>query len=116
MKRRNLKRKLVRILVVALAIMSVFTGYCLATEGTGGINNSPLVTGTQNLITDATNWALVVTPILTALLVVYYLIRKSAADEMDGKRWDSRVRIALFCCVGVVVASGLINVIIGYYQ
>ena len=116
MKRRNLKRKLARILVVALAIISVFTGYCFATEGTGGINNTTLVTGTQNLITDLTNWALVVTPILTALLVVYYLIRKSAADEMDGKRWDSRVRIALICCIGVVIASGLINVIIGYYQ
>ncbi len=116
MKRRNLKRKLARILVVALTIMSVFTGYCLATGGTGGINNTTLVTGTQKLITDLTNWALVVTPILTALLIVYYLIRKSAADEMDGKRWDSRVKIAAICCIGVVVASGLINVIIGYYQ
>ena len=116
MKRRNLEKRLAKILAVALAIMLVFTGYCLATEGTGGINNTTLVTGTQKLITDLTNWALVVSPILTALLIVYYLIRKSAADEMDGKRWDSRVRIAAICCIGVVIASGLINVIIGYYQ
>ncbi len=116
MKRRNLKRKLAKILVVALAIMSVFTGYCLATEGTGGINNTTLVTGTQKLIIDFTNFILVLSPILTAFLIAWFLVRKSAADEMDGKRWDNRIKTTIVCCIGVVISSGLINVIISYYQ
>ena len=61
-------------------------------------------------------WLLIVAPILTVLLVGYYLLRKSASDEMDSKRWDTRIKIALICCIGVVVASGLITIIIGYYK
>ena len=35
---------------------------------------------------------------------------------MDSKRWDTRIKIALIGCIGVVVASGLITIIIGYYK
>ena len=66
--------------------------------------------------TDLTNWLLILAPTLTILLVGYYLLRKSSSDDMDGKRWDNRIKIAIICCVGVVVASGLINLIIGYYR
>ena len=81
-----------------------------------GVQDSKIATGTQNLITDLTNWLLILAPTLTILLVGYYLLRKSSSDDMDGKRWDNRIKIAIICCVGVVVASGLINLIIGYYR
>ena len=81
-----------------------------------GVQDSKIATGTQNLITDLTNWLLILAPVLTVLLVGYYLLRKSSSDEMDGKRWDSRIKIAIICCVGVIVASGLINLIVGYYK
>lgn len=116
MKKRNLKRKLVKILGIVLTMVLAFTSCCFATGSGDGINSTALVKGTQKLINDLTNWLLVIAPILTILLVGYYLMRKSAADEMDGKRWDSRVKIAIVCCIGVVVASGLINVLVGYYQ
>ena len=80
------------------------------------VQDSKIATGTQNLITDLTNWLLILAPILTVLLIGYYLLRKSSSDEMDGKRWDSRIKIAIICCVGVIVASGLINLIVGYYK
>ena len=112
MRKRNLKEKLVKILVVSLIMALRFTNSCFA----NGIQGTTLVTGTQNLITDLTNWLLIIAPTLTILLVGYYLMRKSASDEMDAKRWDSRVKVAIICCIGVVVASGLINVLIGYYQ
>ena len=80
------------------------------------MQDSKIATGTQNLITDLTNWLLILAPVLTVLLVGYYLLRKSSSDEMDGKRWDSRIKIAIICCVGVIVASGLINLIVGYYK
>ena len=71
---------------------------------------------TENLIKDVTNWLLILAPVLTACLIGYYLLRKSASDEMDTKRWDNRIKIAIISCIGVVIASGLINIIIGYYR
>ena len=99
---------------VGLVITSLlfYTNTCFASS----VADSKLATGTQNLITDLTNWLLIIAPTVTVLLVGYYLLRKSASDEMDGKRWDSRIKVALICCIGVVIASGLINIIIGYYK
>ncbi len=90
----------------------LFINYCFASS----VGESQLAVGTQNLITDLTNWLLILAPVLTACLVGYYLIRKSASDEMDTKRWDNRIKIAIISCIGVVLASGLINIIIGYYR
>ena len=109
----KIKKLLKKIGKVELAIISFFylTSTCLGT-----VQDSIIATGTQNLITDLTNWLLILAPVLTVLLVGYYLLRKSSSDEMDGKRWDSRIKIAIICCVGVIVASGLINLIVGYYK
>lgn len=107
------KKYLEKIGKVGLVItsLSCATSTCFA-----GVQDSKIATGTQNLVTDLTNWLLILAPVLTVLLVGYYLLRKSASDEMDGKRWDSRIKIAIICCVGVIVASGLINLIVGYYK
>jgi hypothetical protein len=48
--------------------------------------------------------------------VIYYFIRKSMADEMDHRKWDSRITTAIICCIGVVSASLIINVLVSYYQ
>ena len=111
---KGIKTILGKIGKVGLVIISSFlyTNTCLASS----VAESKLATGTQNLITDLTNWLMIIAPTITVLLVGYYLLRKSASDEMDGKRWDSRIKVALICCVGVVIASGLINIIIGYYK
>ncbi len=90
----------------------VFSNYCLAT----GIESTTLVTGTQTLINDLTNWLLIIAPTISILLIGYYLLRKSASDEMDSKKWDSRIKVTIMCCVGVVVMSGLINVLMNYYR
>lgn len=104
-------KKLAKILGVVLIIILISTNYCFAS-----ITDSSLVTGTQNLIKDLTNWLLIIAPTVTILLVGYYLLRKSASDEMDSKRWDSRIKVAIICCIGVVVMSGLINVLMSYYR
>lgn len=120
MKKRDLRKKLVKILDVVLTMALVFTSFCFATEGeevpVTGIQNTTLVKGTEKLIQDLTNWLLIIAPTITILLVGYYFMRKSASDEMDGKRWDNRVKVAIVCCIGVVVASGLIKVLVTYYN
>lgn len=80
------------------------------------IQSSKLATGTEKLVKDATTWLLVIAPLITVVVVIYYFIRKSMADEMDHKKWDSRITTAIICCIGVVSASLIINVLISYYQ
>ena len=120
MKKANLRRKLVKILVVGLILALVFANYCFATEGATESNdkfqNTKLVTGTRQLINDVNNWIVILAPVLTGLLVGYYLIRKSASEEGESRRWDNRIKVACVCCVGVVLASSLINLIVSYYQ
>lgn len=105
-------KKSVKIGAVLLAVLFICTNYCFAS----GIEGTTLVTGTKKLMVDLTNWLLIIALTLTILLVGYYLLRKSASDEMDAKRWDSRIKVAIICCVGVVAMSGLINVIMNYYK
>lgn len=105
-------RKLRKIGFVVFTNLFIFTGYCLG----AGIESTSLVKGTQKLIGDLTNWLLIIAPTITVLLIGYYLLRKSASDEMDAKRWDTRVKITIICCIGVVVMSGLINVLMSYYR
>ena len=82
----------------------------------GAIGSSKVATGTEQLVKDATSWLLIVAPLVTVVAVIYYLIRKTISDEMDHKKWNSRISTAIVCCIGVVAASLIINVIIGYYQ
>lgn len=105
-------KKIKKMGIMIFVVVILFTDYCFATS----VGESQLAIGTENLIRDLTNWLLILAPVLTACLIGYYLLRKSASDEMDTKRWDSRIKIAIISCVGVVIASGLINIIIGYYR
>ena len=82
----------------------------------GAIGQSKLATGTEQLIKDVTSWLLVVAPLVTVVAVIYYFIRKTVSDEMDHRKWDSRISTAIICCIGVVAASLIINVIVGYYK
>ena len=98
--------------IMIFVVVMLSTNCCFASS----VGESKLAVGTENLINDLTNWLLVLAPVLTACLVGYYLLRKSASDEMDTKRWDNRIKVAVISCIGVVIASGLINIIIGYYR
>lgn len=114
---KKIKEKIRKILEkIGKAGLVITSLFCCTSTCFASVQDSKIATGTQNLITDLTNWLLILAPVLTVLLVGYYLLRKSSSDEMDGKRWDSRIRVAILCCVGVIVASGLINLIIGYYR
>ena len=48
------------------------------------VGDSVLATGTRKLVEDMTKWLMILAPTVTVLFVVYYLIRKSASDEMDA--------------------------------
>ena len=83
----------------------------LTTTAYADIAGSKIATGTVKLVSDATSWLLV-----TVLLIIYYLIRKGMSDEMEHKKWNSRIVVTIVSCIGAVVASVLINVLVGYYN
>ncbi len=111
---KKIKSKAIRIATV----MSTFlmTVFMKTTAFATDFGDSKLATGTEALINDVTKWLMVISPIATVLFVVYFLIRKSAADEMDAKKWNNRIVVALVCCIGAVLASAIVNLLVGYYQ
>ena len=71
----------------------------------------------QEVSTEARETAInVLAPLITIIVVVYYFARKSSSDEMDYKKWDTRIKIAIICGVGIETASLLINLFVSYYQ
>lgn len=81
-----------------------------------GIKDSNLAKGTENLVKDATTWLMILSPVVAGLLIIYFCIRRSAADEMDQKKWNNRIVVAIVSCIGAVIGSATLNIIIGYYQ
>ncbi len=80
------------------------------------VSGSKLVTGTENLIRDVTTWLMVLAPVVAGLLIIYFCIRRSAADEMDQKKWNNRIVVAIVSCIGAVLGSATLNLILGYYK
>ena len=82
----------------------------------GGIGGSQIAKGTEKLIQDATTWLMILAPVVAGLLIIYFCIRRSASDEMDQKKWNNRIVVAIVSCIGAVLGSATLNIIIGYYQ
>lgn len=107
----SFKRKIKGITAAAMAATSALT-----TTAYADIAGSKIATGTVKLVSDATSWLLVIAPSVSVLLIIYYLIRKGMSDEMEHKKWNSRIVVTIVSCIGAVVASVLINVLVGYYN
>ncbi len=115
--KRKIKNAAVRLRAAGAMGMAAFL--MLANSTTvyaSGISQSKLATGTEKLIGDATTWLMVLVPVVAGLLIIYFCIRRSAADEMDQKKWNNRIVVAIVSCIGAVLGSATLNIIIGYYQ
>lgn len=107
----SFKRKIKGIAAAVAVAVSTLT-----TTAYADIAGSKIATGTVKLVSDATSWLLVIAPSVSVLLIIYYLIRKGMSDEMEHKKWNSRIVVTIVSCIGAVVASVLINVLVGYYN
>lgn len=69
------------------------------------VQDSKLVKGTENLIQDVTTWLMVLAPIVGVLLIIYFFIRRSAADEIDQEEMEqpncNRHCICHWCCISI---------------
>jgi ABC-type molybdate transport system permease subunit len=98
-------------LTAFLMLQSATTAYAA-----DGVSGSQIAKGTQRLIQDVTSWLMILAPVVAGLLIIYFCIRRSAADEMDVKKWNNRIIVAIVSCIGAVLGSATLNIIIGYYQ
>lgn len=110
MKRTNLFRKAATLCFLAAVML-----FAASPASAAGFNDSTLYTGTINLINDVTGWLMVICPLVGGGAAVGFLIRRSMADEQEGKMWTNRIVIAIVCGVGGSLISGLIGIITSYY-
>ena len=119
---RNIALKLRGVMLSAFFMLAMAMHAYAAPAGTAGpggnsgVNSSTIVTGTEKLIGDVTTWLMVLAPVVAGLLIIYFCIRRSAADEMDTKKWNNRIVVAIVSCIGAILGSATLNLIIGYYK
>ncbi len=111
-----MKAKKVKQMVGTCVSTFYFVLICSFKTYAAGIGGSQLARGTERLIADATTWLMILAPVVAGLLIIYFCIRRSAADEMDQKKWNNRIVAAIVSCIGAVLGSATLNIIIGYYQ
>jgi len=109
-------KKVVATVSAAITSTMLTVGAYAAQPTTGGeLASSKAYTGTQSLLNDLSGILLVAAPIVGTACIIYFAIRRSAADEMDQKKWNQRIIIAIVSIIIAVVASSLISVITSYY-
>lgn len=119
MKPKSATKKAARLLkkaCAAAAVMAAASMMAVPAYAADGVQGSKIVTGTEKLIGDVTTWLMVLAPVVAGLLIIYFFIRRSAADEMDTKKWNNRIVVAIVSCIGAVLGSATLNLIIGYYK
>jgi purine-cytosine permease-like protein len=104
-------RNLLKTICGTLGVMMMSTVPVMADT----VQDSQIVKGTEKLIQDVTTWLMVLAPIVGVLLIIYFFIRRSAADEIDQKKWNNRIVTVIVSVIGAVLASATLNLIIGYY-
>lgn len=102
---------LIKTAMLTLSVMVMNTSPVLADT----VQNSQIVKGTEKLIKDLTTWLMILAPIVGVLLIIYFFIRRSAADEMDQKKWNNRITTVIVSVIGAVLASATLSLIISYY-
>ena len=80
------------------------------------VGDSKIAKGTEKLIQDATAWLMIIAPVVTVLAIIYFLIRKGMSEELDHKKWNTRIIVALVSCIGAVLAAVIVNLLVSYYQ
>lgn len=99
----------------AVLIAAMLTVTLAVPASAAGFASSTIAIGIKNLINDVTTYLVILCPLVGGMAAVYFLIRKSAADEQDKKMWNSRAVNAIICGVAGMLVSGVISLISGYF-
>jgi|GEM_PF-166702 len=112
---RTFGEKIYRLYIIAMILvysLALTSNPAFAADGFG---SSVFATGTKNLFKDIGTWLLIIAPISGGVLGVYFFIRRQAADEMDQKKWNDRIKATIVSTLGAVLVSTAIVLIASYY-
>ena len=76
---------------------------------------SELFTGTQRLLDDLSSGLLLLAPAVCIFLLVVFSIAKGGSNEMDAVKWGKRQRNVVICLLIAMLASAIIQLLLGYY-
>lgn len=99
-------------------LVTIFTPALLSTNALasgGNIANSPIGQGLKNLLNDLSTYIMVLSPIVAGAAAGYFVMRRSMADEQDGKLWEKRIKTAVVCGVVGALVGGIIKLISSYF-
>lgn len=100
---------------LALATSTVLP-FLLATPAfADNISSSPIGVGLSNLFSDLSTYVIVLSPTVAGVAAVYFVIRRSMADDQDGKLWEKRIKTAVICGVAGALVGGIIKLIASYF-
>lgn len=108
---KKLQKHLKQIITIIIMVIT-FSQVAFATS----FQNLKLYSGTINLMRDATTALMVGAPIVCALCILFFQIRKSAADQQEQQIWSKRTKTAIISCVIAFGASGIVNLLATYYS
>lgn len=103
-------------LVACLSIL-VTTTICpaYAADTTSKLQSSNIYTGFMAFLNEAMTVAMIASPIIAGLVAVVFLIRRSMADEQDGKMWNKRIITSIICGVAGSLVTGFIALLTSYF-
>lgn len=87
----------------------------VVTASASTVATSTLATGIKSLITDVSAFLVILCPVVGGCMAVYFVIRRSIADDQDGKMWTKHITTAIICGVAGMVISGIITLISSYF-
>lgn len=102
--------------IVVKVLMIIFILAALAIPVSAeGLQDSDVYTGTIKLVNDLSLAATVLCPLVGGVVAVVFVIRRSMADEQDGKMWTKRITTAIICAVAGMLITGIIALLTSYY-
>ena len=109
----NLKTKMIRILIIAQAIMI----WQIPVYAKGGLQKSKIYTGTVNILNDFKVALIAVEAIVVVVLVVLEGIKRQAATD-PGEQAQHAKKMKSIIGLGILItcATGLIPTIMAYYK
>ncbi len=112
-----LEKNIMKIQKSYLAIViAVFTAvFSTLPTFAADFGSSIFAVGTKNLFTDIGKYLIILAPIAGAAVGAYFFIRRGAADEMDQKKWNDRIKTTVISTLGAVLIGTLIVLIASYY-
>ena len=114
---KKLKRKMFSITAAALSAAAFAqTAYAANEEDGGAFGRSKIATGTTKLLNDVQYWLMITIAVVGVVCFVYFMMRKSAADEQDQKGWQKRANTALISTVLGELGTVIINLVLSYYK